>query len=172
MLEFRRNTNDGRTRFQLFVVAFFSIFFLGFFTVSILYRNLPCVLISLVCFSVLFCALVRIIRDLMQPFDHVCTFTPNGVHWSFTNDIYPAGQIDSSNVRTVYIDLDDVGLSFNTGAFLSRGIGADVGLSTDKLRLISDYISQNWTSVTVFCIERGVCRVENGEAKSPNNPIH
>jgi hypothetical protein len=171
MLEFRRNSNDPQTCFRAFVFTGFSVLFAGLLTGGILYRNLPCVIIGFVCFSVVCFALVRCIRDLLIPFDHVCTFTPTCVHWAATNGVYPSGRIDSCDVRTVYVDLDDLGLSFDTGSFLARGIRADIGLTTDKLKKIRDYVVTHWSSVTVYCIERGVRRCVSCEGGSQNNPM-
>jgi len=156
MLEFRRNSNDRRTFHQLLLFTVFSVTFGFFVTGSILKRNVPCILISCACFAAGCFALVRSLMSLLHSFDHLCTFTPTYVQWSATNDVYPAERIDSCDVRAVYIDLDDGGLSFDTAGPFARGIRADIGLTTDKLRIICDYIITHWTLVTVYCIERGV----------------
>jgi hypothetical protein len=171
MLEFRRNSNDLQTTFRAIVFTGCSVLFAVLLTGGIVYRNPSCAIIGFVCFSVTCFALVRCVRDLLIPFDHVCTFTPTCVHWATTNGVYPSGRIDSCTVRTVYVDLDDLGLSFDTGSLLARGIRAEIGLTTEKLRTICDYIVTHWSSVTVYCIERGVRRCVSCESGSQNHPM-
>lgn len=155
MLEFRRSSNNRQTRNQLLLVLAFTVAFGVLLIGSILRWHVPGIVITTLCFLVGCCALSRVVLDLLQPFEHICTFTPTCVQWSATNGVYPPGQIDTCGIRGVDIDFDNCGLSFDTGALIAQGIRADIGITADKLTNIRDYILTHWTSVPVYCIERG-----------------
>ncbi len=172
MLEFRRSSNDRQTRNQLVLYAAFTGAVGFILTGSILEWHLPGILIGTLCFVVGCYTLSRSVMSLLKPFEHLCTFTPTCVHWSATNDAYPPGRIDTRNIQAVHVDFDDDGLSFDTGTLIAQGIRADIGITTDKLEMIRDYILTHWTSVTVYCIERGERRCVSRTEECQNQAVN
>ena len=154
MLEFRRPSNDRRTRGQLLMFGIMAAAFICAAVYCSAWTAAAAVFGVFGGVWALMC--VWCIRLLMWPVEYICEFNAAGVWWCRSDRPGSVSGIAAAEIREMHLNFDDHQLSFNTGSLIARGIGADIEINSSVLSSVHDFCRREWPSVTICVIRSGI----------------